>query len=91
MNEPPVMKVPRAAPAVRVTHYLCPGWKVRQRSCASGQNLFPDSWVVNKVRLLHFHSAPSAFLRRLVLPLLSRLLLLISPEGGRLLAARLPL
>lgn len=54
-----------------VTQYLCPGWKMRQWSCASSQNLFPDSWIVNKVRLLHFPSARSAFRCRFGLPPLS--------------------
>lgn len=38
--------------------------------------------MVNKVRLLHFHSASRALLYRLVLPLLSCLVLLISLEEG---------
>lgn len=58
-----------------VTHYLCPGWKMRQWPCASSQNLFPDSWIVNKVRLLHFSLAWRAFLSRLVFPPQSCLLL----------------
>lgn len=58
-----------------VTHYLCPGWKMRHWSCASSQNLFPDSWIVNKVRLLHFSSGWTTFLSRAVFPPLSCLLL----------------
>lgn len=36
--------------------YLCPRWKVRQRSTASCQNFLPDTWIVEKVCLLHCHA-----------------------------------
>lgn len=63
-----------------------------QRSRASSQNPFPDSRVVNKVRLLHFLSAWSASVSQtsfasadLFAPAL------ISPEEGDSWPARLPL
>lgn len=37
--------------------YLGPRWEVRQWSTASCQNFLPDTWIVEKVCLLHRHAA----------------------------------
>lgn len=72
---------------------------MRQWPCTPSQNLLPDPWKVQKVRLLHFHSGLECrkdrkrvsfidvFPRRLAVALLGFLLAFAETERVRALAA----